>query len=71
MLNDLRNPAIRDLKKQPIILDLKEQLDMYKAMANSGCYQITIACESGVQRVLDELIHKRKEELSRKASKEK
>ena len=38
---------------------LKEQLDMYKAMANSGCYQITIACESGVQRVLDDLINKR------------
>ena len=38
---------------------IKEQLDMYKAMANSGCYQITIACESGVQRVLDKLIHKK------------
>ncbi len=38
---------------------LKEQLDMYKAMANSGCYQITIACESGSQRVLDDLINKR------------
>jgi len=38
---------------------LKEQLDMYKAMANSGCYQITIACESGSQRVLDDLIDKR------------
>ena len=38
---------------------LREQLDMYKAMANSGCYQITIACESGVQRVLDDLIDKR------------
>ena len=32
---------------------------MYKAMANSGCYQITLACESGVQRVLDEIINKR------------
>ena len=28
-------------------------------MAGSGCYQITIACESGSQRVLDELIDKR------------
>ena len=38
---------------------LRDQLDMYKAMANSGCYQITLACESGVQRVLDEIINKR------------
>ena len=28
-------------------------------MANSGCYQITLACESGVQRVLDDIINKR------------
>jgi len=27
-------------------------------MASSGCYQITLACESGVQRVLDEIINK-------------
>ena len=26
-------------------------------MANSGCYQITLACESGVQRVLDKVIN--------------
>jgi len=32
---------------------------MYKKMANSGCYQITLACESAVQRVLDVLINKR------------
>ena len=38
---------------------LKNQLDMYKTMANAGCYQITLACESGVQRVLDTLINKR------------
>jgi radical SAM superfamily enzyme YgiQ (UPF0313 family) len=38
---------------------LKEQQEMYCAMADSGCYQITIACESGSQRVLDELINKR------------
>ena len=30
---------------------LKKQLDMYKVMASSGCYQITLACESGVLRV--------------------
>ena len=28
-------------------------------MSESGCYQITLACESGVQRVLDSLINKR------------
>ena len=38
---------------------LKHQLDMYKSMADSGCYQITLACESGVQRVLDDIINKR------------
>ena len=32
---------------------------MYKAMFNSGCYQLTLACESGVQRVLDDVINKR------------
>ena len=32
---------------------------MYKKMADSGCYQITLACESGAQRVLDVLIKKR------------
>ena len=38
---------------------LKDQLNMYKAMADSGCYQISLACESGVQRVLDNVINKR------------
>ena len=38
---------------------LKEQYDMYKAMHDSGAYQITLACESGVQRVLDKIINKR------------
>ncbi len=38
---------------------LKNQLEMYKTMADSGCYQITLACESAVQRVLDNLINKR------------
>ena len=37
----------------------KKQDEMYKVMHNSGCYQITLACESGVQRVLDEIINKR------------
>ena len=32
---------------------------MYKVMADSGCYQITLACESGVQRILDDIINKR------------
>jgi radical SAM superfamily enzyme YgiQ (UPF0313 family) len=36
----------------------EKQLDMFKRMAASGCYQITLACESGVQRVLDDVIHK-------------
>jgi len=38
---------------------LKNQSEMYKKMAGSGCYQITLACESGVQRVLDKVINKR------------
>ena len=38
---------------------LKTQGEMYQAMADSGCYQITLACESGNQRVLDDLINKR------------
>ena len=37
----------------------REQLHMYKTMADSGAYQITLACESGVQRVLDSIINKR------------
>ena len=32
---------------------------MFKAMSESGCYQVTLACESGVQRVLDNIINKR------------
>ena len=38
---------------------LREQPHMYKTMADSGAYQITLACESGVQRVLDSIINKR------------
>jgi anaerobic magnesium-protoporphyrin IX monomethyl ester cyclase len=36
-----------------------KQEEMYKTMHDSGCYQITLACESGVQRVLDDIINKR------------
>lgn len=31
--------------------------EMIKAMAESGCYQLTLSPESGSQRVLDEIIH--------------
>ena len=34
------------------------QYEMFKRMADSGCYQVTLACESGVQRVLDDIVHK-------------
>ncbi len=37
---------------------LASQPHLYKAMADAGCYQITLACESGVQRVLDNIIRK-------------
>lgn len=33
--------------------------EMFKKMRDSGCYQVTLACESGVQRVLDSIINKR------------
>lgn len=38
---------------------LATQPELYKRMYDSGCYQITLACESGVQRVLDNVINKR------------
>jgi radical SAM superfamily enzyme YgiQ (UPF0313 family) len=38
---------------------LATQPGLFQAMADAGCYQITLACESGVQRVLDEIIKKR------------
>jgi len=38
---------------------LATQPELYRAMADAGCYQITLACESGVQRVLDEIVRKR------------
>jgi radical SAM superfamily enzyme YgiQ (UPF0313 family) len=38
---------------------LGKQLELFKAMKRSGCYQVTFACESGVQRVLDEIVGKR------------
>ena len=37
----------------------KKHDEMFKKMFDSGCYQVTLACESGVQRVLDEIVHKR------------
>jgi radical SAM superfamily enzyme YgiQ (UPF0313 family) len=37
----------------------KKHDEMYQKMHDSGCYQITLACESGVQRVLDDVINKR------------
>lgn len=37
---------------------LATQSELYQTMADSGCYQITLACESGVQRVLDQIIRK-------------
>ncbi len=37
---------------------LRTQSEMYQAMADAGCYQITLACESGVQRVLDDVLRK-------------
>jgi radical SAM superfamily enzyme YgiQ (UPF0313 family) len=36
-----------------------KQLELYKAMAGSGCYQIVLAGESGNQFVLDNLIKKK------------
>lgn len=32
--------------------------ELFRKMKDSGCYQITLACESGVQRVLDNIIQK-------------
>ncbi len=37
---------------------LSNQPDLFKSMKDSGCYQLTLACESGVQRVLDKIINK-------------
>ena len=45
------------LMEQRLIITLTNK-EMYKRMYNSGCYQITLACESGVQRVLDDVIYK-------------
>lgn len=36
----------------------KKQYEMFKMMKDSGCYQITFGCESGSQRVLDQIIRK-------------
>ena len=35
-----------------------KQNSIFKRMAKAGCYQVTLACESGVQRVLDDIIGK-------------
>ena len=35
------------------------QLEMFRAMADSGCYQITLACETGVQSVMDRIVKKK------------
>lgn len=34
------------------------QYEMFRRMADAGCYQVTLACESGVQRVLNDIVHK-------------
>lgn len=38
---------------------LNQQPQMFKRMKEAGCYQITLACESGVQSTLDNIIGKR------------
>lgn len=35
-----------------------KQSEMFTKMKESGCYQVTLACESGVQRVLDNIVRK-------------
>ena len=37
---------------------MEKQQEYYRRMMQSGCYQITIACESGSQRVLDNIAQK-------------
>ena len=37
----------------------KNQYQMFKMMKDSNCYQVTFGCESGSQRVLDEIIVKK------------
>jgi anaerobic magnesium-protoporphyrin IX monomethyl ester cyclase len=38
---------------------LSRQPEMFDMMRRSGCYQVTLACESGAQRVLDDIVGKR------------
>jgi anaerobic magnesium-protoporphyrin IX monomethyl ester cyclase len=38
---------------------IAKQLSYYNRMKQSGCYQITIACESGNQRVMDNIVRKK------------
>ncbi|QPJ64473.1 MAG: radical SAM protein [Candidatus Nitrohelix vancouverensis] len=37
---------------------LKKQPSMFRRMKEAGCYQITLACETGVQRIMDDVIKK-------------
>jgi magnesium-protoporphyrin IX monomethyl ester (oxidative) cyclase len=37
---------------------LGRQPEMFQRMKDAGCYQVTLGCESGVQRVLDDIIKK-------------
>ena len=37
---------------------LAKQPEMFRRMKEAGCYQVTLGCESGVQRVLDDIIGK-------------
>jgi len=37
---------------------LKKQTDMFARMKQAGCYQVTLACETGVQRIMDDVIKK-------------
>jgi len=36
-----------------------QQQEMFQLMNDAGCYQVTLACESGVQRVLNDIVGKR------------
>ena len=36
----------------------QDQSEMFRRMKESGCYQVTLACESGTQRVLNDVVKK-------------
>jgi len=38
---------------------IDEQEEMFRRMKKAGCYQVTLACESGSQRVLDKILNKK------------